>query len=524
MPFNLFGFSIKRKNDNRNLRSIAAKPNLDGAIQIERGHARAFFDLDGSQIQDDYFLITKYREMSLNHDCNMAIEHITNEALVTDERQAPVQLVLDDLEYPEKIKDVIRERFDDILRLLNFQEDCYELFRRWYIDGRLYFQKIIDENNPKDGIQELRYIDPRQIRLVRLIETKMVNGFYAQEDVDEYFVYSPYGITGTDGQYTDINGGMDYVKIRTDSICYVHSGLTDVFNQRVLSPLHIAIKPTNLLSMLEDALVIYRVARAPERLIFYVDVAGMNKAKSEEYMKSIMNQVQNKVIFDANTGQIRDDRNFHTMLENYWIPRQTGSQGTQIQQLPGGQNLSQMDDVEYFRDKLYRSLRVPSNRLKADDRVLFGRVSEMTREELVFTKMINRLRNQFNHLFLDLLGTELILTRVMTPEEWDEAKQEIYFDYISDSQFSELRDAEIMRERSSLFREIEPMIGTYVSKKYVREKVFRMTEDEINKMQEEIEEEKKQEQKNPDSDQQEPQFDVSTRTVSEHLRRLQNQL
>lgn len=497
MPINIFGFALRKKKNTSDVQSIVSKKNNDGAIVLNTSYFSSnFSNLDAAPI-DEFHQITKYREMALHHDCADAIDEVVNDAIVYDETKPPTSINLDNLEIPEKIKEVIRQKFDKIVALLNYREDCYEIFKQFYIDGKMYYHKIIDINDTKKGLIEVRQIDPRTIRLVREVEQHRdpETGVDTVKDEKEYYIFSSTGILGQGqgmglGNYTNAGGGAGFDVIAPDSICYIHSGITDQWGHNVVSYLHRAIRPLNLLSLLEDALIIYRVSRAPERRVFYIDTAGMQPRKAEEYMSKIINEYKNKVLFDPSSGEIRDDRRHSIMSEDLWIPRSNGSQGTQVSTLPGGQNLGELTDVDYFRTKLYRALNVPEARMASDDRFMLGRSSEITKREVKFSKFISRLRSRFNHLFLDLLRTELILCNVVTPEEWDEIKEHISFSYISDSMFTELREAEVLRERVQTFKDVEPIIGVYVSKKWVQTNVFKMTDEEINKMDAEIKLEK----------------------------------
>ena len=478
MAIELFGFQIGRKEEEKpTVKSFAPPPNNDGAIAVNEGGVfGTSIDLDGLT-KNDAQLITKYREMSLQPECQRAIDDVINEAIVADERELPVNIVLDEVELPKRIKDRITEEFENVLNLLNFNNRAYDVFKNWYVDGRLYYHIMIDEKNPRDGIQELRYIDPRKIKKVRS-EVRQKNQSYSQSQkviakkYNEYYIYSSKGLVA----------GNQGVKIAPDSIAYCHSGEMDQTNNTVLSHLHKAIKPLNQLRMLEDATVIYRLARAPERRVFYIDVGSLPKAKAEQYLRDMMVKHKNKLVYDANTGEIRDDRKFLTMLEDYWLPRREGGKGTEITTLPGGNNLGEIEDVLYFRKKLYESLNVPISRLESDSQFNIGRASEITRDELKFGKFVSRLRNRFGELFHILLEKQLLLKGVLTKQEWKEIKGNVYYDYLQDNHFSELKNAEIMRDRISLLRDMDEFVGKYFSKEWVRKNVLYQSEDDIKEI------------------------------------------
>ena len=414
--------------------------------------------------------------MSLQPECDSAVDDVVNEAIVYNEKEPAISIVLDDLKGTGAgIKKRIHEEFDNILRMLNFTTNSYDIFRKWYIDGRLYYHLVIDESNPRLGIQELRYIDPRKIRKVKMpikkkdekTNTILTKGYL------EYYIFHPRGINRS-------NQGL---KISKDSISYCHSGLLDQRMLLVLGHLHKAIKPLNQLRMLEDASVIYRLARAPERRIFYIDVGNLPKIKAEQYLRDMMVKHKNKLVYDASTGEVRDDRKFMTMLEDFWLPRREGGKGTEITSLPGGQNLGEMEDIEYFKRKLYKALNVPVSRMEAENNFNLGRASEITRDELKFTKFISRLRNKFTTLFDQLLETQLILTGVTTRAEFREMREHIHYDFLEDNHFSELKNAEIMGDRLRLLGEVDSFVGRYFSQEYVKKNILHMNEDDIKKKQ-----------------------------------------
>jgi hypothetical protein len=427
-------------------------------------------DLEGTA-KSEAELVTRYREMSTQPEADLAIDDIVNEAIVYNEKDPAVSIVLDDLKVSQSIKNRIRNEFDKVLRLLHFTTNAYEVFRRWYIDGRLYYHIVIDESNPRDGIQELRQVDPRKIRKVKQpVKSKddKMNAIITKGYI-EYYIYHPRGINRS-------NQGL---KISKDSVIFCHTGLLDNRMAMVLGHLHKAIKPLNQLRMLEDATVIYRLARAPERRIFYIDVGNLPKMKAEQYLRDMMVKHKNKLVYDAQTGEVRDDRKFMTMLEDFWLPRREGGRSTEITTLPGGQNLGEMEDVEYFKKKLYKALNVPISRMEPESNFNLGRASEITRDELKFTKFVARLRNRFTQLFDNILETQLILTGVTSRKEWHEMREHIHYDFLEDNHFSELKYSEIMGDRLRLLGEVDSYVGKYFSKQYVRSHVLRMTEDEI---------------------------------------------
>jgi len=482
----LFGFEIKRKNDKDEEKKLSfVAPQEDdsaGYVINAGGYFGQYVDMDGGKAKNDADLIMKYREIAMQPETDAAIEDIVNEAIVSDEDSAPVELILDDLEQPDRIKKLMQEEFDQIIKLLNFNWTGHDTFRRWYIDGRLYFHKIIDEKNPKRGILELRPIDPTKIRKVREVkeEKDPKTGAKLIKEVKEYYIYQ-------DKNMSKSNQGL---KIAKDSICYITSGVLDPTRKRVLSYLQKALKPANQLRMMEDSLVIYRMSRAPERRVFYIDVGNLPKGKAEEYMRNIMSKYRNKLVYDAATGEMRDDRKHLSMLEDFWLPRREGGRGTEITSLPGGENLGQIDDVSYFQRKLYKALNVPIQRLEQEPaQFSLGRSSEITRDELKFQKFLGRLRKKFGTLFIDLLKTQLILKGIVTEEEWKDFSQEINIDYLKDTHFSELKESEILRERLGTLRELDEYVGKYYSKEWVRKNVLQQTDEDIEEIDKQMEEE-----------------------------------
>lgn len=485
MAFKLFGYKIgKEEAESEQIKSFVPSADEDGSVPISGGGIYGtYMDLEG-QIRSDSDLIKKYREMALQPECDAAIEDIVNESLVFDKDDYPVQIILDKLEQPESIKNKIRDEFYYIMKLLDFNNQGYDIFRRWYIDGRLYYHMMIDEKNPRQGLKEVRYIDPRKIRKVReakKAQRNLVTGtINPTTSFNEYFIYSDKGFA---------NDGNQGVKIASDSISYTHSGLTDKDGKVIISHMHKAIKPLNQLRMLEDATVIYRIARAPERRIFYIDVGNLPKMKAEQYLREIMQKYKNKLVYDANTGEIRDDRRYQTMLEDFWLPRREGGKGTEITTLQGGQNLGEIEDVLYFQKKMFKSLNVPVSRLESDNGFSLGRASEITRDELKFGKFISRLRLRFSHLFDKLLETQLLLKGVCTRKEWEQMREEINYDFQSDAHFTELKNVEIMKERLGILADIDNYVGKYFSVEYVRKNVLQQSEDDIKEIDEQMAEE-----------------------------------
>jgi hypothetical protein len=483
----LFGFEFKRKEKEVDLPSfVEDADNDDGAVVISAGGAYGtYVDLDGT-VRSEAELVTRYREMALVPECDAAIDEIVNESIAIDEKNL-ITLDLDRLDVSPQLKQIIKSEFNNCLSLIDFNKYAYEIYRRWYIDGRLYYHVMIDEKNPQLGIQELRFIDPRKIRKVREVQKKKAKNNEPTEItiskvVNEYYIFNDKGFNfGNKAVGTNTTG----LRIAKDSIIHVVSGITDNQGQMVLSYLHKSIKPLNQLSTLEDALVIYRLARAPERRIWYIDVGNLPKMKAEQYVRDIMVKHKNRLIYDANTGQIRDDRKFMTMLEDYWLPRREGGRGTEVSTLPGGQNLGEMDDVLYFQKKFLQSLSVPISRLNSDALFSVGRATEITRDEVKFSRFIVRLRHRFSHLFLELLKKQLILKSVTTLEDWELIKNSISFEFAKDNYFAELKGAEIRQSRVSQARDIQDMAGKYVSHEWIRRNVLQQSDDDIG-MQDQI--------------------------------------
>ena len=479
-----FGFEINRKGKEPLRPSFVPKTEEDGAGVIQAGgHFGAFIDMEGDKAKTDIDLIMKYRDISSQPECDAAIEDIINEAIVGDTNEAPVNLILDDLEISDKIKKGMQEEFDTILKLLNFHSNGHEIFRKWYVDGRLPFHIIIDTDKPALGIKQLNYIDPAKLKKVKEVEHDVdpTTGAKVISKVDEYFVY----------QDERLNVADQGIKIYPDAIAFCTSGQMDPSRKRILSYLHKALKPVNQLRMMEDSVVIYRISRAPERRIFYIDVGNLPKGKAEEYLRGIMNQYRNKLVYDAKTGDIKDDRKHMSMLEDFFLPRREGGRGTEITTLPGGENLGQIDDILYFQKKLYKSLNVPVNRLEQEAQFTLGRSTEISRDEVKFKKFIDRLRKRFGDLFMQLLKTQLLLKGIITEKDWSGWKEKIGFDFIEDNYFSELKQNEMVRERFDLLSNVQEHVGKYLSHEWVAKNVLRMSEEDMKDMEAQIEAETK---------------------------------
>ena len=490
----LFGFKIERiKQPTSDPRQNIVPPQADDGTQtVPAGGFFASYGGFDAGARNELDLIRRYREVALHPECDMAVEDIVNEAITSNENQQSVSLDLTKTDYSNNIKEKIRLAFREVLLLLQFDIKGHDIFRRWYVDGRVFYHKIIDAESPRLGLTELRYIDPRKIKKVREMKRGVsmpVPGmpFTAAGKFNEFYMFNERGIHPTAAS------NMGGIKIAPDSITYCPSGLVDQQKNMVLSYLHKAIKPVNQLRMIEDAVVIYRIARAPESRIFYIDVGNLPKIKAEQYLRDIMSRYRNKLVYDASTGEIRDDRNYMSMLEDFWLPRRVGGRGTEITTLPGGQNLGEIADIEYFRQKLYRSLNVPISRLESGQGFNLGRAAEISRDELKFTKFVGRLRKKYTSLVHDLLNTQLVLKGVITIEEWDVLQQQITYTFLQDGFFAELKNAEIMRERVALVREVEPYIGKYFSNEYVRTNLLRQTELDIDKQDKQMEIEKVEE-------------------------------
>jgi len=489
--FSLFGFTIARAKSEEDAgvqQSFTPPTNDDGALTItSAAYYGTYVDLDGTA-KNEVELISRYREMAMQPEIEAAIDDIVNEAICQDDDGKNIKIVLDELKQPEKIKEAIRTEFSTILRILNYNNLAHDIFRRFYVDGRMYYHIIIDRENPINGIKELRYIDPRKLRKVREIKKKKDErtGVEVMNVINEYYIFNDKVTTGSSSSFGPVG-----VRITPDSIISVVSGLMDSRRAVVLSYLHKAIKPLNQLRMIEDATVIYRISRAPERRIFYIDVGNLPKLKAEQYLRDIMVKYKNKLVYDANTGEVRDDRKFLSMMEDFWLPRREGGKGTEIATLPGGQNLGELEDVKYFEKKLYKALNVPVSRLNPENSGFsLGRTNEITRDELKFAKFVARMRNKFADLFDQALRVQCVLKGICTDEEWKEFREHIYFDFIKDNNFTELKDAELMKERLSLLANVDPYTGRYFSQSWIQRNVLRLTDDEIKEMQSEIDEEK----------------------------------
>lgn len=483
----LFGFNISRTKQEQNLVSFAPVETDDGALVVTAGGTfGTYLDMEGAA-KTEAELVVKYREMSLQPECEKAIDEVTNEAIVKEGSEQIVTINLDDVHtISEKLKKIVNEEFNNITSLLNFNNYGYEIFRRWYVDGRLYYHIMIDENDPERGIQELRYIDPRKIRKVRLLSREKKGQVYVNKKSSEFYVYNEKGFKQTSSTGMDNQG----LKISTDSILHCTSGLMDKDGKLVLSYLHKAIKPLNQLRILEDATVIYRISRAPERRVFYIDVGNLPKMKAEQHLRDMMQKHKNRLIYDASTGQVRDDRKFMTMLEDYWLPRRDGQDGTTITTLPSGQNLGKLEDVEYFEKKLYASLNVPISRISPEnDMFNMGRSSEITRDELSFQKFITRLRLRFSNILLGALEKQLILKKIFAQSDWDQIKDKIHFDYARDNYFAELKDAEILRDRLTTLQMIQPFLNQFYSEEWTKKNVLMQTENDIKEITSQIEKE-----------------------------------
>jgi hypothetical protein len=495
MAIKLFGFTFGQKdvvrveNPQQSSFALPTEALEDGAVTItQNAHYGTYIDLEGS-IRNELELITRYREMANHPELEMAIDEIVNEAITQDNSGKCVDINMDKLKQPDSIKKKIKEEFDNILRMMNFNNLSSDLFKRWYIDGRIYYHVVVDKSNPKEGIQELRYIDPRKIRKVREIQKERdpQTGAMIIKSIAEYYVYNDRGTTSQ--TYTaQVSTGL---RIAPEAVLNVNSGLMDAKNTFVISYLHKAIKPLNQLRMIEDAVVIYRISRAPERRIFYIDVGNLPKGKAEQYLRDIMVKYRNKMVYDAETGQLRDDRKHMSMLEDFWLPRREGGKGTEITTLPAGQNLGEMEDVKYFRNKLLNSLNVPISRLEPQGGGLIGigRSTEVTRDEVKFMKFIGRLRNKFTQLFDDALRVQLVLKNICTQQEWDEFKEFIHYDFRKDNNFTELSEVELIRERMNLLTLVDPFVGRYYSQQWIKKNVLRFTDEEIKQMTKELDDE-----------------------------------
>ena len=500
----LFGFKFEDNREKQSEKIVSPIPRNDedkSDFYISSGFYGQYVDIEGVY-KNEADLIRRYREMSLHPECDSAIEDVVNEAIVSDLNDSPVQIDLSNIPASDKLKDIIREEFKYIKEIMDFDKKCHEIFRNWYVDGRIYYHKLIDFNNPSDGIKEVRYIDALKIKYVRKLKKdnkdafglnyrQIVNGKnkvdFSNQELEEYYIYDPN--VGSSQNATYKSSDVNSVKIAKDAIVYVTSGLVDRNKQTVLSFLHKAIKALNQLRMIEDSLVIYRLSRAPERRIFYIDVGNLPKIKAEQYLRDVMNRYRNKLVYNADTGEIKDDRKYMAMLEDFWLPRREGGRGTEITTLPGGQNLGELADIEYFQKKLYDSLGVPPTRLAAEGGFNLGRSSEILRDELKFTRFVGRLRKRFSQIFIDLLKTQLILKNIVTLEDWKTLSDHIQFDYVYDNHFSDLKKNELMNDKLGVVAAMDPYLGRYFSAEYVRKTVLGQTESEIKEINAQIKKE-----------------------------------
>jgi len=493
----LFGFKIEKDDEqNKGVVSPVPQSNEDSSdYYVSSGFYGQYVDIDGV-FKSEFELIKRYREMALHPEVDSAIEDIINEAIVSDQNDSPVQVDLENLPASAKLKELIREEFKKVKEVLNFDKKCHEILRNWYIDGRIYYHKVIDIEKPEEGLKEVRYIDPLKIKLVRKLKTdptlrgaiKQINANNPADvetpEIEEYYQYDPSATQsknalGAIGQ-TPFATKQRPVRIAPDAITFCHSGLVDRNKQTILSYLHKSIKALNQLRMIEDSLVIYRLSRAPERRIFYIDVGNLPKLKAEQYLKEVMNRYRNKLVYDASTGEIRDDRKHMSMLEDFWLPRREGGRGTEITTLPGGQNLGELSDIEYFQKKLYRSLGVPESRIAGSgDGFNLGRSSEILRDEIKFTKFVGRMRKRFASMFNDMLKTQLILKNIVTPEDWEVLSDHIQYDFVYDNHFAELKETELINERMGVVAALDPYVGKYFSLDYVRRKILKQKDEEI---------------------------------------------
>jgi hypothetical protein len=493
----LFGFKIEKDDDSaKNVVSPVPQSNEDSSdYYVSSGFYGQYVDIDGV-FKSEFELIKRYREMALHPEVDSAIEDIINEAIVSDQNDSPVEIDLENLPASAKLKELIRDEFKTVKEVMNFDQKCHEIMRNWYIDGRIYYHKVIDVKKPEEGLKEVRYIDPLKIKLVRKLKTdptlqgaiKRVNANNPSDiespEIEEFYQYDPSATQsknalGAIGQ-TPFSTKQRPVKIAPDAITFCHSGLVDRNKQTILSYLHKSIKALNQLRMIEDSLVIYRLSRAPERRIFYIDVGNLPKLKAEQYLKEVMNRYRNKLVYDASTGEIRDDRKHMSMLEDFWLPRREGGRGTEITTLPGGQNLGELSDIEYFQKKLYRSLGVPESRIAGSGEGFnLGRSSEILRDEIKFTKFVGRMRKRFANLFLDMLKTQCILKNIVTPEDWETLSDHIQFDFVYDNHFAELKETELLNERLGVVAAVDPYIGRYFSLDYVRRHILKQKDEEI---------------------------------------------
>jgi len=483
----LFGFSITRLKKQADPKQSFTQPQADDGTQTVAagGYFGQYLDMEG-QAKTEQDLIRRYREIALHPECDMAIEDIVNEAVVANELKDAIRLKIEEIPFGKEVRRKIEDEFKEVLRLMNFNTKGHDIFRRWYVDGRIYYHKVIDRESPRKGITELRYIDPRKIKKIREVRKRRPDGVMGPstltmiDEFEEYFLYNEKGVTNT------TSGG---IKIAPDAVSFVPSGLVDQNKNMVLSYLHKAIKPVNQLRMIEDAAVIYRIARAPERRIFKIDVGNLPKVKAEQYLRDVMAKYRNKLVYDANTGEIRDDRNYMSMLEDFWLPSREGGRGTDITTLPGGQNLGEIADIEYFRAKLYRSLNVPVSRLEGSQGFNLGRSTEITRDELKFTKFVQRLRKKFTELFNDILRTQLVLKKVISDDDWHIVRDSMMYDFLQDGHFAELKESEMLLERIRIADSMRDYVGKYYSVEYIRKNVLKQSQRDIEEIDAQIKQE-----------------------------------
>jgi hypothetical protein len=505
----LFGFQIDGVGDkSKNSKVLSPIPKNDedkSDYFITSGFYGQYVDIEGVY-KSEADLVRRYREMALHPECDSAIEDIVNEAIVSDLNDSPVQIDLTNLPASDKLKDIIRKEFKKLKEIMDFDKKAHEIFRNWYIDGRIYYHKVIDLKHPEEGIKELRYIDPLKIKYIRKLKKTEQNNLsnqvrsllsnqnYSEDilnpEIEEYYVYDP--SVGYSPTTSNLHSASKAIKLTKDSVTYITSGLVDRNRQTILSYLHKAIKALNQLRMIEDSIVIYRLSRASEKRLFYIDVGNLPKIKAEQYMRDVMNRYRNKLVYNADTGEIKDDRKYMAMLEDYWLPRREGGRGTEVSTLPGGQNLGELADIEYFQKKLYKSLGVPSTRLDAGGGFNLGRSSEILRDELKFTRFVGRLRKRFSQMFIDMLKTQLILKNIVTPEDWNVLSDHIQFDFLYDNHFSELKKNEIMNDKLGVVAAMDQYIGKYFSIDYIRREILNQSDDEIIEINKQIEKEKEE--------------------------------
>tara|TARA_A100001201_G_scaffold143224_2_gene143969 strand:- start:165 stop:1847 length:1683 start_codon:yes stop_codon:yes gene_type:complete len=502
----IFGYEIKKRfnknqddspNEVSTIKSFVPKTDDEGVATISAGgYFGQYYDIDGTRGSSDRDQIIKYREAAEQPETDNAIDDIVNEAIVSTDIGAPVTLNVDDLEYEDDVKKKILNEFQEVVKLFKFKEYGSELFRKWYIDGKIFFHIVVDSANPKAGIEELRYIDPLYIRKVREIkkEVDKLTGVTVDETVDEYYVYNDIdqvsATTTSNMQTTGGEGTLHGVKVANEAVVYVPSGIMDATRTKVLSHLHKSLKLINQLRMLEDALVIYRISRAPERRIFYIDVGNLPKGKAEEYVRNMMSQYRNKIVYDQTSGEVRDDRRHKSMLEDFFLPRREGGRGTEITTLPGGENLGQIEDILFFQKKLYKSLNVPLSRLESESGFQVGRATEINREEVKFQKFIDRLRTKFSYIFLTALKTQLVLKGIIVEDDWDSIEEGMFVDYQKDNYFSELKEFEILRDRFDILSQMDEYVGKYYSKEWVRKNILHQDDTEIEQQNQQIADEK----------------------------------